>query len=106
MDCVDLEKEFFLIRFEKKEDYDRVLKGGFIGEHFLFVKAWEPRFRPSTNCVSSIAVWVRLLELPIEYYDNEILTEIGSTIGPVLRIDSNTTMEARGRLLESMSRLI
>lgn len=97
MDCVDLEKEFFLIRFEMKEDYDRVLKGRFIGEHFLSIKVWEPRFRPSTTCLSSVAMWVRLPKLPIEYYDNEILAEIGSTIGSVLRIDSNTVMEARGR---------
>ena len=97
MDYVDLEKEFFLIRFEKMEDYDRVLKGGFIGEHFLSNKVWEPSFRPSTTCVSSVVVWVRLPELPIEYYDNEILAKIESTIGPELRIDSNTAMEARGR---------
>lgn len=58
MDCVDLEKEFFLIRFEMKEDYDRVLKGRFIGEHFLSIKVWEPRFRPSKTCVSSVAMMV------------------------------------------------
>ena len=28
MDCVDLEKDFFLIRFSLKEDYERVLKDG------------------------------------------------------------------------------
>lgn len=44
----------------------------------------------------SVAVWVRFLELPIEFYDIEVLKEIGSAIGPVLRIDSYTTTGSRG----------
>lgn len=56
-----------------------------------------PNFRPSSADVSSIAVWVRLNELPIEYYQVEALKEIGSTIGKVLRIDTHTSLESRGR---------
>lgn len=44
----------------------------------------------------SVAVWVRFLELPIEFYDIEVLKEIGSAFGPVLRIDSYTTTGSRG----------
>ncbi|KAL0015575.1 hypothetical protein SO802_002644 [Lithocarpus litseifolius] len=44
-----------------------------------------------------IAVWIRLYELPIELYDAELLKEIGESIGKVLRIDSHTAMEARGK---------
>ena len=36
-------------------------------------------------------------ELPIEYYDHDMLLKIGKVVGPVLRIDSNTAMGARGR---------
>ncbi|KAF3965366.1 hypothetical protein CMV_010440 [Castanea mollissima] len=39
---------------------------------------------------SSVAVWVGLPELPIEYYDHAILRKIGIAIGPVLRIDAHT----------------
>ena len=35
-------------------------------------------------------------ELPIEYYDHDILLKIGKVVRLVLRIDSNTTMGARG----------
>ena len=40
MDCVDLGKDFFLIKFSDSSDYDKVLLGGpwFIGEHFLAIK--------------------------------------------------------------------
>lgn len=39
---------------------------------------------------------MRFPELPIEFYDIEVLKEIGSAIGPVLRIDSYTAIGSRG----------
>ena len=42
-----------------------------------------------------MAVWIRFPELPIEFYDPSVLKEIGSAIGPVLRIDSYTTSGLR-----------
>ena len=41
-------------------------------------------------------MWVRLPELPIEFYDLAILKDIGRAIGPVLRIDSFTATGTRG----------
>ena len=43
-----------------------------------------------------MAAWVRLPELPIEFYDSSVLKEIGSAIGPILRVDSYTASETRG----------
>ena len=98
IDCVGLGKEFFLVRFLVKEDYNLVLEKGplFIGEHFLSIRSWVPNFRPSASNVSSIVVWVRLNELPI-YYQVEALKEIGSTIRTILWIDTHTALESRGR---------
>ena len=95
---MDLSKDFFLVKFSALDDYDLVLDKGpwFIGEHFLSIRPWVPNFRPCFADVLSIAVWVRLNELPIEYYQVEALKEIGSTIGKVLRIDTHTALEARG----------
>ena len=47
MDYVDLGKDYFLIKFNDKEDYDKVLIGGpcFVSEHFLAIKLWEPYFK-------------------------------------------------------------
>nr|POF20885.1 uncharacterized protein CFP56_76508 [Quercus suber] len=97
--CVDLGKDFYSVRFSLKEDMDAVLKNGpwFIGGHFLSIRPWEPFFKPDSACVSSIAVWVRLHQLPMELYELEVLKQIGEAIGKVLRIDSQTAMEARGR---------
>ncbi|XP_065630884.1 uncharacterized protein LOC136068109 [Quercus suber] len=98
MDCVAMGKGFFLVRFSGSDDYDFVLRGGpwFIGEHFLAIKPWEPYFIASEAKLTSVAVWVRLPELPIEFYDAAVLRKIGSVIGPVLRIDSFTASETRG----------
>ncbi|XP_030923116.1 uncharacterized protein LOC115950001 [Quercus lobata] len=82
IDCVDLECDFYLIRFSLKEDHDAVLIKG----------PW-----PEETNIASVAVWVRLPRLPIEYYDLEALKEIGQAIGIVLWIDTHTASEARGR---------
>ena len=98
LDCVNLGNDFFFIRFSNNKDYDKVLKGGpwFVREHFLAIKQWEPYFKASKAKLSSVAMWVRLPKLPIEFYDAVMLREIGSTIGPVLCIDSYTASESRG----------
>lgn len=99
IDCIDLGKDYFLIRFSLLEDHDSVLKKGpwFIGDHFLAIHPWKPNFCPASVSLSSVAVWVRLPQLPIEYYDTLVLKDIGKAIGPVLRIDTHTASKARGR---------
>lgn len=63
----------------------------------MTIRVSEPNFRPVNAVYNMVAVWIRLLELPIEYYELSVLREVGSTIGLVLRIDSNTGMEVRSR---------
>lgn len=97
--CVDLSKDFFLIKFGLVEDYDKVLKGGpwFIGEHYLNIHAWEPYFKPNFTACSKVTVWARLPELPIEFYDIRVLKEIENAIGPGLFLDANIASGTRGR---------
>ena len=51
----------------------------------------------SRATLESVAVWVRLPGLPVEYYDLTILKEIAAKIGPVLRINAHTAAERHGR---------
>ena len=69
MECIDLGFDFFLTKFELREDVDNILKGGpwFIGQNFLAIRKWEPEFKASTATFSSVAMWVRFPELPIEF---------------------------------------
>ena len=69
MDYVDFGKDFFMIKFNDNEVYDKVLQGGswFIGEHFLAIKPWEPYFKALEARFTSVVMWVRFPELPIEF---------------------------------------
>ncbi|XP_050242106.1 uncharacterized protein At4g02000-like [Quercus robur] len=99
LDCVDLEHGFYLTHFSLKDDYETILKKGpwFIGENFLSIRPWEPDFRPASANITSIAVWIWLKKLPMEYYNPEALLHIGKSISNVLRVDSHTAMETRSR---------
>ena len=68
-----------------------------LGDHFLSLRPWEPFFKPSSANVSMVTMWIHLYELPIELYEAEVLREIEDSIRKVLRIDTHTTMEARGK---------
>nr|POF19788.1 hypothetical protein CFP56_24785 [Quercus suber] len=98
MDCIGLGQDFFLIKFSMQEDHTKVLKEGpwFVEGHYLSIRSWEPNFRPSSANLSSVVVWICLLELPIEYYDHSVLKEIGEAIGPILRIGTHTAAESKG----------
>ena len=90
---------FFLVRFDSCDGFKHVLKAGpwFVGDYFLSLRPWVPDFRASEVAISSVAIWVRLPELPIEYYQNDSLMHIGKGLGPVLRVDYNTAARTRGR---------
>ena len=45
-------------------------------------------------------MWVCLPRIPIEYYEVSVLRDIRKAIGPVLRIDTHTTSETRGRFAQ------
>lgn len=99
LDCVNLSHGFFLICLSLKEDYENILKRGpwFIGKHFLSIRSWELNFRLASANVNSVAVWIRLNDLLIEYYNLKALLQIGKSIGNVLRVDTHTASEAWGR---------
>ena len=43
-----------------------------------------------------MAVWVRLPDLAMEYYDSSVLWKIGNHIGRTLKIDRTTSIGTRG----------
>lgn len=101
INCIDLGHNFFLIEFECREDVDKVLKGGpwFIGQQFLMIRLWELEFKAFAASFSSVAVWIRLPELPTKFYDLEVLRKIGEAIGPVLNIDTHTSNSGEVRIV-------
>nr|POF20545.1 hypothetical protein CFP56_51942 [Quercus suber] len=99
MDCIDLGEGIFLIRFLAKEDYGRALKDNpwFVSGHYLSMQNWEANFNLAKENAATIAAWVHLPNLTIEYYEPSVLQDIGKAIGPVLQIDMHTATETRGK---------
>ncbi|KAF7816695.1 hypothetical protein G2W53_030664 [Senna tora] len=84
---------FFLISFKLAEDRWRALLSGpnFIDGHFMSIQLWSPRFNPSLHTRSAYSpVWVRLENLPLEFYDQEILVRVGNALGTFIGLDADT----------------
>ncbi|KAL7213410.1 hypothetical protein ACSBR2_016017 [Camellia fascicularis] len=96
---IDLGNNYFLFKFSSLEDCAHVYSGGpwVIMDHYLTVRKWEPDFKASEAFETTTAVWVRFLELPIEYFQEKVLYTIAQQIGKPLKIDLTTAMATRGR---------
>ena len=75
MELIDLENNYFLVRFNNDGDYHYVFEEGpwMITDHYLVVQCWRPEFFPKDDTPKCILVWVHIPGLPIEYYDKNLL---------------------------------
>lgn len=96
---IDLASDYYIVKFTKEENMNNVLNNGpwFVNGHFLSVKKWEPNFVAAKAKQTYAAVWVRLPQLPTEYYDGNLLKRIGNSLGTLLKIDACTSSTLRGR---------
>ncbi|XP_058726109.1 uncharacterized protein LOC131597426 [Vicia villosa] len=99
INIIDLSNDYNLVTFSHDQDHTTAMLNGlwFIYDHYLTVKPWSPNFHPQSDTIKSVAVWVRISELPIEYYDCRILHHIGNKIGKTVKVDKNTVLHARGK---------
>nr|XP_016445593.1 PREDICTED: uncharacterized protein LOC107770776 [Nicotiana tabacum] len=95
---IDLGVDYYIIKFKKKENMDKVMHQGpwFINGHFLSITGWKPNFVSTQEKVTNSAVWIRLPQLPTEFYDGKILEKIVNAIGRLLKIDVCTSTSLRG----------
>ncbi|KAL4271801.1 hypothetical protein GQ457_13G020760 [Hibiscus cannabinus] len=96
---IDLDNDYFLVRFAKEEEYVHVLTGGpwVIYGSYLTVQSWSRNFSTSTEYPEKIMVWVRLPKLPYRYYTKSLFRYTANAIGKIFRIDYNTEYGKRGR---------
>ncbi|CAI0402796.1 unnamed protein product [Linum tenue] len=66
-----------------------------IGDNYLTVHTWDKHFNPYQHEISSTLVWVRLLDIPINYFHLEAVMNIGQRIVKPLRVDEATRTGAR-----------
>ncbi|XP_019244287.1 PREDICTED: uncharacterized protein LOC109224157 [Nicotiana attenuata] len=96
---IDLGWDFFIVKFSLEENMAKALHLGpwFVFENFLSLRKWEPKFVPQEATLSTTAIWIRLPQLPTEFYDKEVLEKVGRKLGRLLKVDSCTSSTLRGR---------
>lgn len=94
---IDLGAHYYIAKFQKQESMQSVLQNGpwFIFGHFLSCQRWELNFIATEAKQTLTVVWLRLPNLPTEFYDGSILQ--GNSIGRLLKIDACTSATLRGR---------
>lgn len=88
-------KGFFIVKFLSASDRDKVIQDGpwFWGSTGLFITPWFPKFDANTMVVSKMPVWVRLHNLPIHLWNDQVLAGIGNTIGHYIKMDTQRMEE-------------
>ncbi|XVF32405.1 hypothetical protein REPUB_Repub17cG0079500 [Reevesia pubescens] len=61
-----------------------------IADHYLTMRRWVS-FRSKDATIDTIAAWVRFPDMPLKYYDGEILRRMGDQIRRPVRVNHMTT---------------
>ncbi|CAL9021388.1 unnamed protein product [Prunus brigantina] len=96
---IDLENNFYVVRFVLEEDIRYVFSGGpwVIAGQSLVMQRWKPGFDPNEATITRMAVWVRIMGLHVEWFNPEAIKRIGDLIGVTYRIDTHIVAQARGK---------
>ncbi|WMV29743.1 hypothetical protein MTR67_023128 [Solanum verrucosum] len=88
---------YFVVRFANEEERDIVLCSG--PHHLLrrpvIMKPWVPEFNFKDEILSTIPLWVKLPNLPLNCWNSVVLSKIGSSLGKPLYADECKTQTNR-----------
>ncbi|CAA7049548.1 unnamed protein product [Microthlaspi erraticum] len=99
MYVMDLPRQFFMVRFEREEEFLAALTGGpwkAFGS-YLMSQAWSPDFDPLKSDTETTPVWVRLSNIPVNFYHQKILMGIAKGLGKPVKVDDTTLNFERAR---------
>ncbi|KAL4284648.1 hypothetical protein GQ457_16G019820 [Hibiscus cannabinus] len=96
---VDLDNDYYLVKFAAEEDYAKVLTEGpwTIFGNYLIVQPWSRGFLTNLVFPSQVIVWERLPGLPYRHYTKSLFRRIAAILGRVVRVDYNTHGGDRGK---------
>ncbi|XP_015169869.1 uncharacterized protein [Solanum tuberosum] len=88
---------YFVVRFANAEERDMVLCSG--PHHLLrrpvIMKPWVPEFNFKEEILTTIPLWVKIPNLPLNCWNSVVLSNIGSSLGNPLYADECTTQTSR-----------
>ena len=78
--------------FTNIEDKDRIFEGGpyFFAVLGLYMRLWKMNFILERETLTFLPVWVRLYSLPLAYWQNVSLTDIGNKLGRSVKASEAT----------------
>lgn len=102
----DLGQNSFQFRFELKEDLLTVLAARpFHYAHWMVVlQRWEPIISPTFP--SQIPFWIRLHGIPLHYWDDKVLTDIGQDLGTLETYNISKTSTKVRVLIDAFKPLV
>lgn len=100
MQILDLENNYFSVKFQKDNDYLIALIGGpwTIFKHYLIVTPYSLLFSTNQLQPRNLLVWVRLPRLLEGLYNDNLLKFIGKNVGTVAKVDRNTKKDLEDSL--------
>ena len=69
----------------------------------LFLRTWKEIFDPNKENMTIAPVCIRMYSLPTEYWKEEILMDIGNTLGNFIKVPSKLDRGKTFRMIEFTS---
>lgn len=84
---------YFVIRFANEEDRDKILYSGpyHLMRRPVIMKPWTQEFNFKEEILTTIPLWIKLPNLPLNCWNARVLSKIGSKLGQPLYVDECTT---------------
>ncbi|KAL8141081.1 hypothetical protein V2J09_007102 [Rumex salicifolius] len=64
---------------------------------YLTIQRWRPDFVAEEKNIRYLAAWIQSSNLSMEYFDGQILSQIGKHLGKVLKIDRTIAKGERSK---------
>ncbi|XP_039115860.1 uncharacterized protein LOC120251398 [Dioscorea cayenensis subsp. rotundata] len=95
----NLPNGFYFISCETQEMQNKLLWDGpwSVAGRILQLAPWSGSFQPAFEKLSLAAVWIQIYHLPIELWSGEILEQVASQFGRVLKVDDHTIDRLRAK---------
>ncbi|CAL5339681.1 unnamed protein product [Camellia sinensis] len=88
-DVVSIDNGFFIFKVKSEEAIEKILEDGlyYVGARLIVVKKWQPGLKLTKCEFSSVPLWVKLYNVPLELWTEEGLGYIASIMGTPLYLD-------------------
>ncbi|BFG40981.1 hypothetical protein CerSpe_272550 [Prunus speciosa] len=98
MSLIDLENNYYIVKFLYEEDMRYVLTGGpwQIAGQYIVTQKWKPGFNAKEEKITHMTAWIRINGLNVEYFRADVMEKIGNLVGATVKVDAHTLSQARG----------